>query len=251
MWQQNEWQHEYLVSPTGLDPTSDRLESTYDQFIQLRDTLIYTGKKYKGKGLLKLCVWEKEETIEVAERQYWRQSFEPWFENDPEWMISRTYLGDYITEGQWLIQKWTICTINKSGRYRISHKEEIYQLTWDVSKVYCYVAHHVWNAQTQQFDPNPIPRAVFDWEWNFEKTFTWQTTWTDPNGSCSVKVSFKLWDIIQKMTSYWIIEADLNKWDYLEFIMEKQWWARLDSTTYMQPYSNWWQVEYLDLPYNI
>jgi len=253
---QYDWQHQYLVTPQEYPISANENHSTYDQFIQLRDTLIFTWKFYNNKAGKRLIVWDKWDgtttnTIEIEENQYFRQSIEPWFESDST-KITTLSLGKYITKGS----VWTpvypelTCTINKDWHYRMTHKEEIYNLTGQISKVYCYVNHHhqvkdaQWNITWQE-----IPRAVFDWEWSFSKTFTGSVTTDEGSGTASTTVSFNLWDIIQKMTAFGYIEADINKWDWLELVMEDQNWTRLNSTTYLQQFSNWWCIEYLWTPY--
>ena len=249
---QYDWQHQYLTTPPEYPISANENHSTYDQFIQLRDTLIFTWKYYNDKAGKRLIVWDKWDwtttnTIEIEENQYFRQTIEPWFESDTS-KITTLSLGKYITKGttwQPMYPELT-CTINKDWHYRITHKEEIIGLTNQISKVYCYVNHHhqvkdaQWNITWQE-----IPRAVFDWEWS--GTLTWQTTGTDPNGSCSV--TFTLGQLFQKMTAFGYIEADINKWDWLELVMEDQNGTRLDSTTHLQNFSNWWCVEYLWTPY--
>jgi hypothetical protein len=50
-------------------PISDNFpESDYNQFIQLRDTLVYSSKYYKGKKGSKLVIGEKENTVEIIYR---------------------------------------------------------------------------------------------------------------------------------------------------------------------------------------
>lgn len=252
---QNEWNHDYLLSPSEYDQTSDRLSSTYDQFIQLRDTLIYSGKKYKGKWLLRLCVGEKEETIEVMERNIFKQ----WFQNT--WRTDENtpwILGNYITSPdgtvppELLSQIWPLCCqIQKDWRYRIIHKEEVLP-TATTEKVFCYVDIYRKNAQNVWEIAYKWWVAVFDWQWAW--TLTGTTSWTDPNGSCSV--SFKLWQLIQKMTAFWYMERNLLKWDVLVLRM-KDWphdpstWEPTGNDLIIQNDSNYWSIEYLDLPYNI
>lgn len=254
---QYDWQHQYLVTPQEFNISANEAHSTYDQFIQLRDTLIHSWKYYNDKAGKRLIVWDKWDwtttnTIEIEEYQYFKQSFEPWYESDSE-KIKTQNLGKYVTQwAEW--QTPTIpdltCTINKDWHYWIQWKVELYQLTNQISKIYGYVNHHHQKINEQwQTEWQEIPRAVFDYEWSFTKEFTWSTTWTDPNGSCKVTVSFNIWDVFQKITPMWYIDADMVKWDWLEFVIEDQNWNRIDSTTYMQPNSNWWSVTYMWTPY--
>lgn len=245
-WIQQDWQHEYLATPWEYPIGANENHSTYDQFIQLRDTLIFSWKYYNWKKGLKLAVWESEETIEVQSRQYWRQSFEPGYESDTT-KITTMAIWDYVSIWHGVEHEGLLCTINKTWRYRLSHKQQFYQLTWDISKIHCYVQH---NHIKEDGSVQVIPRAVFDWEWSFEKEFEGTCSTSEWSGTCKVTVKFTLWDILQKITSFGYIDADLEKWDWLRFMAEDQTLLQIDSTKYMQPYSNWWCVEYLDLPYN-
>ena len=47
---QYDGQHDYLVTPTEYPVGANENHSTYDQFIQLRDTLIFSGKYYNDKA---------------------------------------------------------------------------------------------------------------------------------------------------------------------------------------------------------
>jgi hypothetical protein len=47
----------------------------FNQFIQLRDTFQKSWKYYNGKAGSYLVVWEKEETIEVKWKNYWKATF--------------------------------------------------------------------------------------------------------------------------------------------------------------------------------
>lgn len=188
-------------------------------------------------------------------------NFEPWYAEDVENKVhSREFEWPYVT---WLWDSsvdpalytafWPLaCIINKDGRYRIQHKEEINPVAWK-DTVVCYFDQYrkdsLWTYQI-------LIKwwiAVSWWKWSFEKTFSGTTSWTDPNGSCSVKVSFKLWDILQKMPTWWMVEKDLKKWDILVLRMRDQ---EPDPTTWepqwteltLQEWSNTLSVEYIDLP---
>jgi len=93
----------YKVDPTEYPIQDNTVYSTYDQFIQLRDTLHFSGKQYSNHPGKKLIVGYKADgsttqTVEVQEREYFRQAFEPGYENDNE-KITTQILGDYITLG--------------------------------------------------------------------------------------------------------------------------------------------------------
>lgn len=241
---------QYDIEPIEYKMKPLDVNSTYDQFANLRDTLVFSWNKYAGKGWCLLCVWEKEETIEILWRNVFQQNFESITWGTPV----QTILWPYITRDANIASNYWIlsCVIQKSWRYRILHKEEILLQPW-TKKVFCYV--DIYRPDWQWWYTMPYPGwvAVFDWEWEFSKTYTWSTSWTEPNGSCSVTVSFKLWDIIQKMTASWYMERNLLKGDVL--VLRAKDAANPDGTPawndlILQPNSNYWSIEYLNLPIN-
>jgi hypothetical protein len=257
---QYDWQHQYLVTPPEYPISANENHSTYDQFIQLRDTLIFTWKYYNDKASRKLCVgdkgdWTTTNTIEVWLPNIFRQGFQPTWRTDENkpWI-----LGNYITSPDWTVpqellsQVWPLCClVQKDWHYRIVHKEEVL-LTPTTEKVFCYVDIYRKNAQWVWEIPYKWWIAVFDWQW--AGSLSWTTSWTDPSGTCTV--SFKLWQLIQKMTAFWYMERDLLKWDLLVLRM-KDWphdpstWEPTGNDLTIQNDSNYWSIEYLDLPYNI
>lgn len=240
---QYDWQHEYLLTPWEYNISANENHSTYDQFIQLRDTLIFTWKYYNDKPSRKLCVgdkwdWTTTNTIEVWLPNYFRQSIQPDWST---WGFTTGILGNYITEVPADIKTQDqrfgelSCMINKDGHYRIMHKEEII-LDSSTDKVFCYVDVYRKNAQNQYEIQYKWGVAVYDWEW----------AWGD----------YTLWDLFKKMTSIAEQERDLKKGDIL--VLRFQDWT-YDTTTWeptwnpltIQQDSNYWSIEYLDLPYNI
>lgn len=237
-------EHNYDLVEQNYPIEENNTHSTYDQFISLRDTLVYSDKYYKWKWGSKLIVWEKERTVEIIWRNAFKMSFEP------DWSTSRQIslesIWPYVEYDQETADlKWVIsCVIQRDGRYRIVHKEEILP-TAQQTKVYCYVdIIRDWQYLVKWWV------AVFDRQ--ASGTLTWSTSWTDPNGSCSV--SFTLWKIFQKITAFWYNERDLKKWDILVLRMKDQdvdangnpQWNDLT----LQNYSNFMSVEYIDLPTN-
>lgn len=244
-WIQEDWQHDYLATPMEYPISSNENHSTYDQFIQLRDTLIFTWKYYNDKASRKLCVWDKWDgtttnTIEVFLPNIFRQGFQPTRRTDENkpWILGTyvTWIKDSVPAAQ--LSSWgpLSCQIQKSGRYRIMHKEEIL-LTSSIDKVFCYVDIYKknWNVWSIP-DNRRWWVVVFDWEW----------AWWD----------YTLWDLFKKMTALWQMEMDLEKWDILVLRMKdgphdpstgEPTWNDLP----LQPDSNYWSIEYLDLPYNI
>ena len=263
---QNEWNHDYLVSPSEYDDTSDRLSSTYDQFIQLRDTLVYSGKKYKGKAWARLIIWEKEETVEIQYKNWSKMSFQPDYLTNPERLVnpwdnvSPTYWmllqeeGWYVTWLAWssdpadqaLAQTYWVLAfkINKDWHYTMFHKEEIL-LQATTKKVYCFLEYFKYGGD--DISPYPatwIPIAVFDWQWEVSKQFN--TSWTEPNGT--VTVSFKLWELIQKMTAFGYNERNLNKNDILVLRCIDNERDQNPNELVYQRDSNFIQINYTDLP---
>jgi hypothetical protein len=207
---QEDWQHDYLATPMEYPISSNENHSTYDQFIQLRDTLIFTGKYYNDKASRKLCVWDKWDgtttnTIEVWLPNYFRQLIRPNWRTDPEhiiptilpkpdWWYIKNVPSQLITD----LQLWPLCCqIQKDGHYRIMHKEEIL-LTDSINKVFCYVDIYRYNGTAWEIIEKGWV-AVFDWEWN--TSLSGSTSWTDPNGSCTVPIT--LGKLFKKMTALW------------------------------------------------
>lgn len=272
---QYDGQHDYLVTPTEYPVGANENHSTYDQFIQLRDTLIFSGKYYNDKAWAKLIVWEQCETIEVEYKNWMKMSFEPDYRTNPERQVNPwdnssptasmtlqeewgyvTWLWNptLSTEDQAIAQRfWNDAMmafkINKDWHYVMFHKEEIL-LQPTNKKVYCFLEYFKYNKDTPN-NPYPqswIPIAVFDWQGEVTKTFTWNTSWTDPNGSCSVAVSFTLWELIQKMTAFGYNERNLNKNDVLVLrCIDNERDANPNELVYA-PYSNFIQINYTDLP---
>ena len=254
-WIQEDWQHDYLATPMEYPISTNENHSTYDQFIQLRDTLIFTWKYYNDKASRKLCVWDKWDgtttnTIEVWLPNYFRQWIQPdWASNPPTPSILWTYITAVPADMKAQDNRFgeLSCMIQKDGHYRIMHKEEIL-LNANTNKVFCYVDIYrkdgQWNYQIQY----KWWVAVYDWEWNTSLT----TSWTDPNGT----VAITLGKLFKKMTSIAEQERDLLKWDILVLRM-KDWphnpstWEPTWNNLTLQQDSNYWSIEYLDLPYNI
>lgn len=276
---QYDWQHDYLATPWEYPISANENHSTYDQFIQLRDTLIFTWKYYNDKASRKLCVgdkgdWTTTNTIEVWLPNYFVQRFEPdWATNPASITPEVPNIWNYVTpiptsvsseiDQSLLAEIWPLCCyINKAWHYRLIHKEEV-KLETSQNKACCYIDVYRKNDQWIYEIKYKWWVAVFDWEWgrednstHFKKAFSWTTSWTDPNGSCSVTVTLTLWDIIQKMTAFWYMERDLMTWDILALRMKDKWaedgtWKPQWNNLTLQQWSNYWSIEYLDLPYNI
>jgi hypothetical protein len=264
----------YNVTPTQYPITDNETVSTYDQFINDRDTLVFSWKQYAEHPGKKLIVgykkdWRSTMTVEVQERNFFRQSFEPGYQDQPGEKIQTMVLWDYIEPGGTWYPTGLVCTINRKWWYRIVHKEEIL-LDPTTNKVCCYVDILRKNDQWEYEIPYKWWIAVFDREGGrednnthfkktFAGTFSWSTSGTDPNGSCSwttsTVVTIALWDIIQKMTAFWYMERELLEWDILILRMKDK---GADESTgqpqwndlKIQNFSNYRSIEYLDLSYN-
>lgn len=256
---QYDWQHQYLVTPPEYPISANENHSTYDQFIQLRDTLIFTWKYYNDKASRKLCVGDKGDgtttnTIEVWLPNYFRQWIQPdWTTNPPTPSILWTYITAVPADMKAQDSRFgeLSCMIQKDGHYRIMHKEEIL-LNSNTNKVFCYVDIYrkdgQWNYQIQY----KWWVAVYDWEW--QTSLSGSTSWTDPNWSCTVPIT--LWKLFKKMTAIAEQERDLLKWDILVLRMKDatynpSTWEPTGNNLTLQQDSNYWSIEYLDLPYNI
>lgn len=267
---QYDWQHDYLATPWEYPISNNEAHSTYDQFIQLRDTLIFSGKYYNDKPWAKLIVWEQCETIEVQYKNRAKMSFQPDYRTNPERQVN-PWDNSSPTASMTLQEEWGYVTwlwdphlsqedqdiaqlfwndammafkINKDWHYVMFHKEEIL-LQPDSKKVYCFLDwyKYTWDP-TSPYPQTWTPIAVFDWEWQFSKTFSVSTSqWS---GSCTV--SFKLWDIMQKMTAFGYNERNLNKKDVLVLKCIDNEKDQNPNELVYQTHSNFVQINYTDLP---
>ncbi len=220
-----DWQHDYRATPSEYPIEDNNRPATYDQFITLRDTLIFSNKYYADKAGRSLIIGTKldgtpTDTIEIREPNLSRMSFQPWYESHP---TDENYLKD---ETKWTYVKswhsWSTnplcCEIMKDGRYRISHKEQFVDLDSSITRVHSFVKQHTGNTE--------ISRAVFDWEWS--------TAWE-----------------FNRITAYGYVECDLHKWDWLELLILDQNDNHISSSTWrLWQNANWRSVEYIDLAYN-
>lgn len=214
---QEDTQHEYRATPPEYDISQNEVHSTYDQFIQLRDTIIYSSKVYADNAGRSLIIWIKADwsttnTIEIRTPNIFNQKLQPWYESDPS-LIQTTVQWSFIEKFG-----WSECKINQNWRYRISHKEQLIWIDPSITRVTAYI------LQTPLSWPE-VQRAVFDWEW-------------DTAGE------------IKRLTSFGYIELNLQKGDRLWLHVVDQDWQDIDSSQRQQD-SNRWQIEYLDLPYNL
>lgn len=249
---QYDWQHKYLATPPEFNISANEAHSTYDQFIQLRDTLIFSGKYYNDKKWSVLIVGDTGETIEVMFRNLFRQSY-----NNLTQVADQVAIWPYVQYDSMktsLPPIWPLsCEIVKDWLYRLTYKMEVLP-TAQQNKVYTYFDVYRPKEIVEEGDPFPYEltepwgTAVFDWECN---TTPLSTSWTDPNGS----VPFTLWKLFKKVTAFWYIEKNLKKWDLV--VLRAKDAERGDqpipawNDLTLQSSSNYWSIEYLNLPYNI
>ena len=95
---QIDWQHDYLLSPWDYPISENNAHATYDQFITLRDTLVFSNKYYADSAGRSLIIWTKLDgnptnTIEIWEPNMFMQSFEPYgsVSWDPLWKYIATW----------------------------------------------------------------------------------------------------------------------------------------------------------------
>lgn len=209
---QEDLEHEYLAFPPEYPISANEAHSTYDTFVKLRDTIIYSDKVYANNAWRSLIIWIKTSweptwTIEIRTPNIFNQRMEPSWPLTP--VVKWTYIKEHTNWAE--IVLW--------GRYRLTHKE---QLEWlqntQITRVTWYILQKKQNG-------TEIQRAVFDWSRD--------TVWE-----------------IKRMTSFGTVDCDLEKWDILELHLVDQEDNDIPLSQ-RQPDSNRWTIEYLDLPYNV
>lgn len=250
--------NQYDMQPIKYDMSDLERHSTYDQFLSLRDTLVFSEKKYVWKAWCKLVVWDKEKTIEIL----WNNIFKQNFENIEDWWRKDTILWpyvkrDYATATQSPFNSPISCVIQKDWWYHLKYKIEVLP-TAIQKKVYTYFdIYRIHDVTVTPLTYDLISWwgiAVFDMQGEVEKTCYGSTSWTDPNGSCMVTVRFVLWELIQKVTAMWDMEMNLQKWDVVVLRAKDaerwSWPTPLWNNLTFQSSSNYWSIEYLNLPIN-
>lgn len=210
---QREENHEYLLDPIRFPISDNNKQATYDQFIKLRDTLVLTNKYYASSAGRSLIIWTKLDWNPTWTIEI-REPNMVRLDFQPWGTIDPYITWQYVSTWD---HTWLSCEIIKKGRYRIQHKEQFNNIPSTVTRIHCYVIQH----KNNWTDKN---RAEFDWERN--------TPWE-----------------IKRITSFWYVECDLDKWDWLELKLVDQGWNDIQSLAAYD--SNWRMVEYIDLAYNI
>ena len=90
--------YNYDLVPGEYPIEKNRSTNTYDQFIMLRDTLVYSKKYYKGKAGSKLIVGDSEETIEVEFYNKFMQKMNPNRKTSPSTDLQRWLKGPYVSQ---------------------------------------------------------------------------------------------------------------------------------------------------------
>lgn len=212
----HDWEHDYLATPLEYPTGANEAHSTYDQFIQLRDTLVMSNKFYADNAWRSLIIWVKTDgtptdTIEIWKPNMYSQSFEP-SGTQPDPILLWTYIA---TWGHTSTNPLS-CEIVKDWRYVLQHKEQFKNIDSNITRITSYILQHDAQWGTKE-------RAVFDWEWNTPGE-------------------------IKRLTSFGYVECNLNKWDWLELVIVDQNQDPIPLTE-LQQYSNRWMVEYKDLAY--
>lgn len=209
-WILEDWQFEYRATPMEYPISYNDRRATYDQFMTLRDTLVYSNKFYWDNAGRSLIVWMKSDgnptnTIEIWEPNITTIRFEPNWLSVPEtkWIYTKTWVHPWVD-------------IVTGGRYILQHKEQFDNIDSWITRIHTLILQHHGSEE--------IPRAVFDWEWD--------TPWE-----------------IRRLTAFGYVECDLEAWDWLEFVMKDQSDDPIPSSE-LQANSNWMMVEYKDLAYN-
>lgn len=219
--------YNYDLLPEWYDISQNRSTNTYDQFIMLRDTLVYSKKYYKGKAGSVLVIWDTEETVEVIVRNRWIQKFNPSRETDPN-DIQTTLQWPYITT-EWVDQSiyWPAsCRVTKSWYYKITHKEEVINIPAGTTQLLWYIERIPMNSHWGNWLPGTgIKLAVYDDESN----------------------TYTLDELYTKKTVIGMVDTNLEKWDILTFHIEDQ---NGDSLPLQWDWSNRWTVDYINLPLN-
>ena len=204
----------YDLQPEEFPISENDRKATYDQFISLRDTLVYSNKYYGSSAWRSLIIGTKLDGNPTNTIEIWEPNMMNMFVNpnwDTDWSDS---VWNYVT---WWWHPWYIaCDIVKKWRYRLQHKEQFNNIDSSITRIHSYILQHSgWITK---------PRAVFDWERN--------TPWE-----------------IKRITAFGYIECDLDKWDWLELKVDDQ--NGNDIISAMENGSNWWMVEYIDLAYKL
>lgn len=205
----------------------NRITNTYDQFIMLRDTLVYSKKYYKGKAWSVLVIWDTEETVEIIYRNRFLQKLNPNRRTDPN-DIQTILQWPYVTQ-EWIdtATYWLAsCKVVKAGYYSITHKAEIVNIPAGTTEIRVYVERLPMDSQGWYGAPGTgTPLALYN-----------DISWT---------ITFD--QLYSKKTTIGTVEANLEEGDLLRFIAVDQNGNPLSLRQYR---SNRWTVDYINLPLN-
>ena len=219
--------YNYDLLPEQFDINQPKLSNIYDQFIQLRDTLVYSKKTYSWKAGSVLVIGDTEETIEVITRNRFIQKLNPNRQSDPN-ALQTTLQWPYVTqEGIDTSTYWyASCKVTKSGYYRVTHKSELVNIPAGTTRIHVYVERLPMNSQGWYGNPGTWQSlAVYDDESN----------------------AYTFDQIYSKKTVIGIVDVNLEEGDLLRFIVENQ---NGTPIPLQWSWSNRWTVDYINLPLN-
>ena len=219
--------YNYDILPKQFDISQPKLMNVYDQFMQLRDTLVYSKKTYSWKAGSVLVIWDTEETVEVITRNRFLQKLNPNRESDPS-DIQTILQGPYVTqEGIDTSTYWyASCKVTKAGYYRITHKSELTNIPQWTTKIFVYVERLKMNAQGGYDAPGTgQPLAVYE----------------------DVSNTYPFDELYDKKMTLGMVDTNLEEGDLLRFVVEDQ---NGDPIPLQWSWSNWWTVDYTNLPLN-
>ena len=180
---QEDKNHEYRLIPPRYSLSDNDRKATYDQFMSLRDTLVYSNKFYWNNAWRSLIVWMKTDWNPTNTIEIWEPNISK-IDTQPDWSVQVDIKGRYLQQNN---NRLNVIT---SGRYVIQHKEQFNNIDSSITRIHTYVLEHQSNLAT-------IDRAVFDLEWNTPGE-------------------------IKRVTAFGYVECDLEKGSWLELKIEDQ-----------------------------
>ena len=239
------WDNSWEVDYHQLDPNN------MDTFLNLEDTFIESKKKYGEKMGSSVIVGRKEKHLEVNWLNYMIAHIEPNRANDYVHYVGMSTDSNWNKTPRFVKfyeeNNYRKVTILQDGMYYLEHKEELALQSAD-REVFSFINRsRAWEVDQQI--------CVYHIQWNVNKTLTWTTSGTDPNGSCRVTMTLTLWEMHPRITWYMGLYTFLKKWDILEY---KILWNktdlneanRVDISSQVRQFSNYWQVEYVNFTFD-
>ena len=219
--------HNYDLAEQTYPIENNRTTNTYDQFIMLRDTLVYSKKYYKGKAGSVLVIGDTEETVEVIVRNRFIQKLNP--NRQTDWNDIQTILqGPYVTRDgiDRSVYGPASCKITKAGYYKLTHKAQLINIPAGTTRLHAYIERLPMNSTGWYDQPGTgIKLAEYD---DVSNTYTFD-------------------ELYDKKTIIGIVYANLEEWDLLRYVIIDQNGDPLPLQWYR---SNRWTVDYDNLPLN-